>query len=133
MIVGRCHCGAVSWQHRGPVTAATICNCTACRRNGAIWAYGHQGVDVDLAAPEDGLIAYVQGDRLLALLICRTCGNLSAWRSLTTDGSAPRRMAVNLRLAEPAAVAAIPVKRFDGFDQWTTLPDRGWQVGDLMF
>ena len=42
-------------------------------------------------------------------------------------------MAVNLRLAEPATIVAIPLKRFDGRESWETLPDRGWYVGDLMF
>lgn len=30
-------------------------------------------------------------------------------------------MAVNLRLADPDVVAAVPVRRFDGADSWTFL------------
>ena len=36
---GTCHCGAIEWQldyDPGPITA---CNCTVCRRYGALWAY----------------------------------------------------------------------------------------------
>jgi len=42
-------------------------------------------------------------------------------------------MAVKLRLAEPATVVTIPLKRFDGLEIWETLPDRGWHVRDPMF
>jgi hypothetical protein len=41
-------------------------------------------------------------------------------------------MGVNLRLAEPQAVAAIPVRRLDGLDSWNDLAD-GRGIGDLWF
>ena len=89
MIEGCCHCGALRRRHDGPLESATVCNCTACRPSGAIWAYGYEGQDIALTAPDDGLIRYVQGDLLLEVLSCRACGNPVGWRSLQTgaDGS----------------------------------------------
>jgi hypothetical protein len=42
-------------------------------------------------------------------------------------------MAVNLRLAEPAAVGAIPMRRFDGLATFAALPDDGRCVQDVWF
>lgn len=37
---GTCHCGAVRWTFEAPLESITACNCTTCRRYGALWAYG---------------------------------------------------------------------------------------------
>jgi len=47
------------------------------------------------------------------------------------DAEGRRRMGVNLRLADPDQVRAIPIRRFDGFDAWTELPADGRMVGDM--
>ena len=39
MIHGSGQCGAVQWRFEGMPESATACNCTACRRYGALWAY----------------------------------------------------------------------------------------------
>ena len=43
MIEGTCHCGAVRWRFSGIPESATACNCTVCRRYGALWAYDFEG------------------------------------------------------------------------------------------
>ena len=40
---------------------------------------------------------------------------------------------MNLRLAEPQAVATIPIDHFDGLDTWEDLPADGRCVKDLWF
>ena len=44
-----------------------------------------------------------------------------------------RRMAVNLRLAEPHAVVELPIDHFDGLDAFDDLPRDGRCVRDLWF
>ena len=44
-----------------------------------------------------------------------------------------RRIAVNLRLAEPDAVAKIPIDHFDGLDTFEDLPRDGRCVADYWF
>ena len=48
---GRCHCGAAGWTFRGDPGRVLACNCTLCRRNGALWIYGHEGEGVGLSGP----------------------------------------------------------------------------------
>ena len=75
MIEGACHCGQVHWRYGLKPKGATACNCTVCRRWGA----------------------------------------------------------VNVRLAEPEAVAAIPIDHFDGLNGSRTLPRDGKCVADYWF
>ena len=43
MLKGSCHCGAAGWTLEGDPGPATACNCTLCRRYGALWAYDYEG------------------------------------------------------------------------------------------
>ena len=42
-IVGTCHCEACRWTLSGDPGSITACNCTLCRRYGALWAYDYDG------------------------------------------------------------------------------------------
>jgi len=132
MIEGRCHCGAVRWIYRGTPDRATVCTCSVCRRYGAIWAYGDLDRDVTVAAAPDAGGTYLTADREIDFHHCRTCGCVTDWTSTVPDGAGRSRIAVNLRLADPASVAAIPLRRFDGADRWTELPAEGHRVADLL-
>lgn len=68
---------------------------------------------------DDATIAYVQGDRTLAMHTCRTCGCTTHWIGL--DAGESSRMAVNFRLCDPDEIPNIPVRRFDGADAWQYL------------
>jgi len=131
MIEGSCHCGAVRWRFTGVPDGATACNCTACRRYGVLWAYDYQDEGIVVSGETRAYVRADGGD--LSFNFCPTCGNLAYWRGLRVDDQGRRRIAVNLRLAEPAAVAEIPVDHFDGLDSWTDLPRDGRCVGDYWF
>ena len=78
--------------------------------------------------------SYVRADEKnpsLEILFCPTCAGVVAWRSLHLDERGRRRMAVNLRLAEPELVADLPIDHFDGFDTFEDLPSNGRCVRDL--
>ncbi len=129
MIRGSCLCGALTWRYDGVPDHATACNCTACRRYGVLWAYGHDGVDVHVEGPVN---AYARGE-WLTFDSCPTCGCLAAWRGLQPEPDGRIRAAVNLRLAEPADVAAIPIHHLDGLDTFEKLPLDGRCVADLWY
>ena len=38
MLMGTCHCGSAQWTLEGDAGVITACNCTLCRRYGALWA-----------------------------------------------------------------------------------------------
>jgi hypothetical protein len=129
MIQGSCLCGAVRWQFDGLPEGATACNCTACRRYGVLWAYDYEGERIKVSGPTQ---AFIRGTAL-GFHFCPTCACVTFWRSLTTDEVGRRRIAVNLRLAEPAAVAEIPIDHFDGLESFDALPRDGRRVKDYWF
>ncbi len=132
-IRGTCHCGAVTWNHDGLPESVTVCNCTLCRRTGALWAYDYDDEGIRVMAAPGALGAYSWGDKSLAVHFCTTCSNVSHWRALTPDAAGRVRIAVNMRLADPDQVGAIPLKLFDGFASWTSLPPDGRCIADLWF
>ena len=119
MIAGSGHCGAVRWEYDAAPDKLTDCNCSVCRRIGALWAYGTLKT-VKVLAALDATIAYVCGDRLLAFHSCRTCGCTTHWLALAPENG-EWRIAVNMRMAKPADYAGIRVRHFDGADSWTFL------------
>lgn len=130
MIEGSCLCGSVTWRLEGDPESATACNCTACRRYGALWAYGYEGEDIHVSGPTH--LYSRPGQPSLGFHFCPQCGCVTYWRALAPyEGR--RRMAVNLRLAEPEAVSTIPIQRFDGLGGWRDLPRDGRCVVDMWF
>ena len=113
---GACHCGAVRLTLPSAPDKATRCNCSLCRRTGAIFGYFEFGTVTVQGHPEN-TEAYVWGDRTLKTIRCRTCGILTHWEPL--DGVPGARHGVNLCNFDPALLAAVPVRRFDGADTWT--------------
>lgn len=129
MIKGSCLCGAVEWSFRDTPDGATACNCTACRRYGVLWAYDFEGEGIHVSG---ATTAYARG-KALTFNFCPTCGCVAYWRSLHLEEGTRRRIAVNLRLAEPDAVASIPIDHFDGLETFEDLPRDGKCVADYWF
>jgi hypothetical protein len=129
MLTGVCHCGAVRWEFDGQPEGATACNCTVCRRYGALWIYGHENEDVRVFG---STCTYARGTAL-HFHFCATCACVLSWRGTKVDEQGRRRLAVNVRLSEPAAVADLPIDHFDGFDTFDDLPRDGKRVRDYWF
>ena len=129
MIHGTCHCGGVSWRFEGTPDGATACNCTVCRRYGVLWAYDYQGEGINVSGTTHH---YVRGESI-EFHFCPTCGCVAYWRARQSDREGRRRIAVNLRLAEPEDVAQIPIDHFDGLNTFRDLPRDGRHVCDYWF
>lgn len=129
MIQGSCICGAVHWRFEAVPDGATACNCTACRRYGALWAYDYEGEGITVSGPAQ---AFVRGSSL-SFNFCASCGCVAFWRALEPGPDGRRRIAVNLRLAEPDAVARIPIDHFEGLVNFEDLPRDGRCVSDYWF
>jgi hypothetical protein len=112
-----CHCGGVRFTAPRPPEQLTSCNCSICRRLGGLWAYYRPDEVVFEAKATQ---TYIQGDRTLANHRCVTCGCTTHWEPLdpTLD-----RMGVNARMMDPAVIADVRVRRFDGADTWTWLDE----------
>src|SRR5262245_13693658 len=129
MIKGSCHCGSVQWRFDPEPESATACNCTVCRRYGVLWIYDYEGEGVHAMGPTK---AYVRGEAI-EFRFCPHCGNIAYWRGIKTNKEGRRRMAVNVRLADPETVAHLPIDHFDGFDKFDDLPRDGRTVRDYWF
>jgi hypothetical protein len=119
MIEGSCHCGSVRFVIPEAPQIVTDCNCSMCRRLGALWAYFEEP-QVSLDAVPDATIPYIQGDRMLATHHCRTCGCTTFWKSLQASS---QRMGVNARLLHPSVLAGATIRRLDGADTWAVLEE----------
>jgi hypothetical protein len=118
MLQGHCHCGAVRWRFLPEPDGATACNCTVCRRYGVLWIYDWEGHGVFVEGPT---ATYRRGNAI-DFHFCPTCACVTHWRGLRLDEDGRRRLAVNVRLAEPEAVAHLPIDHFDGLDTFEDLP-----------
>ena len=133
MLKGFCHCGATHWTLEGDPGPATACNCTLCRRYGALWAYDYEGERITVSGATSSYKRVDVSDPALEILFCPTCGSVLCWRGLRVGAEGRRRIAVNLRLAEPDAVAALEIDHFDGFGAFEDLPRDGRCVRDMWF
>lgn len=129
MLEGSCHCGAASWRFDGDPESATACNCTVCRRYGALWAYDFEGEGIHTSGVTQ---AYVRG-KMIEFHFCPVCGNVTWWRGINPNDEGRRRIAVNVRLAAPETVRDIPIRHFEGLDSFEDLPIDGRCVGDMWF
>jgi hypothetical protein len=118
----------MKWRFEGIPAFAEACSCTLCRRYGVLWAYGFEGEDISVTGSK---LIYVP--KANEVHFCSVCGCIACWWTTNLDPNGRRRVAVNLRLAEPEAVAQIPIDRVDGLHQFEHLPSDGRRVADYWF
>jgi hypothetical protein len=110
MIEASCHCGAVRFAVETAPGDVNDCNCSICRRYGALWAY-YQRPQVRFAAKSGPTDVHMWGYHDLEFRRCCTCGCITHW---SAANPAYERMGVNARLMAPEVLAAIPVSHGDG-------------------
>ena len=115
---GTCHCGAVRLDVPGPPPTLILCNCSICRRYGALWAF-YPKDEVRVAGHPEHTEGYVWGDRTITTLRCRHCGCVTHWDHLPPK-SGPQ-LSVNMRNFDPAEVGEARLRRFDGAHSWSYL------------
>src|SRR5689334_12544692 len=72
---GSCHCGAVKFSFVGePITKGCRCNCSICRRRGAIMSNDYVPAEALTFEGKDALALYQFGDRDMNHWFCKTCG-----------------------------------------------------------
>jgi hypothetical protein len=131
VIEGSCHCGAIRWSLGAIPSEATTCNCTICRRHGALWAYGFENEDIHTSGDPR---TYTWAGRNIGFHFCGTCGCVAYWSGIQKGPDGRRYGAVNLRLTDaPLSVAAVPVRQHDGFETGRDLPRDGRCVADMWF
>jgi hypothetical protein len=109
-IHGSCHCGALSFTSTVEPTQAMTCNCSICRRKGAVLHFVDPD-DVQLTADPAALGIYRFNRQIIAHHFCKTC-SIGLWGEVTLpDGN--RKIALNLR-ASDVPFAHLTLTEFDG-------------------
>lgn len=116
-----CHCGSVRIEMQRQIRKLTRCNCSICRRFGALWAY-QQRQAILVTDEQHTLKSYRWGQGRLEFFHCSCCGCVTHYdhTERRTDGS--DMSAVNMRnIDDPARIARLPVRLLDGAGSWKVL------------
>jgi hypothetical protein len=118
LITATCHCGAIRIGVRRISRTLTRCNCSICRRYGALWAY-YAVSAVRIEAPKGGLSKYSWKHRIRDYYRCRKCGCITHYayrgrRRHTIVG-------INAVNFEPAALGGARIRHLDGASSWKFL------------
>jgi hypothetical protein len=109
---GSCHCGQVTFELDGEIRGVMECNCSVCRRKGALWhAATHEQLRITSGEADLGL--YQFGTMTAKHYFCKRCG-MSPFSHPRLD---PSRWIVNVRCLEGVDVKSLPVRLFDG-EHW---------------
>ena len=116
-----CHCGAVTLELQKKPRQLTQCNCSICRRYGALWAY-FQRKSVRVTAKKNALQSYSWKDKRFEFFRCATCGCITHYERTDRRKDGSDMGAVNFRnIDNPAIAATLPIRLLDGASSWTVL------------
>ena len=106
---GTCHCGRITFEVGAELTYVVDCNCSICRRTGALW---HPAAESDLRVltGEADLVLYQFNTRTAKHYFCKHCGIHPFIRPRLDPG----RWAVNVRCIESVDLSSVKVRSFDG-------------------
>jgi hypothetical protein len=110
MMRAACHCTAVRFEVLGMPDWVLDCNCTLCRRYGAIWAYPKPDM-VKFVRGADSTDTYSWGDRALAFHRCKDCGCLTHMVVVASDP--PRLYGINARMIPTLDPASVRLRQRD--------------------
>jgi hypothetical protein len=109
---GSCHCGRVTFELDAELKRVTECNCSICRRKGALW-HGAADTSLRILSGESDLVLYQFGTKTAKHYFCKNCGV----GPLSRPRLNPAMWAVNVRCLDGVDPKALPVSTFDG-EHW---------------
>jgi hypothetical protein len=110
-IRGSCHCGKIGYRLDAEPTEAIECNCSICRRRGALLA-AFAPDRFHLETARDDIAVYTFGRHVIRHQFCKICGCAPFAEGTGPDGEA--LVAINLRCVEDLDLSTIKVTPFDG-------------------
>lgn len=123
MYTASCHCGSITLELQRKPRRMTQCNCSVCRRYGALWAY-FQRKSIRVLADNRALEAYSWGHQRFEFYRCATCGCVTHYERTNKRPDGSDMGAVNLRnIDDPGIVADIPIRLLDGASSWKVLDE----------
>ena len=109
---GACHCGRVSFELEAKLDYVMACNCSLCRRIGALW-HGASESSLRITKGENELTLYQFNTMTAKHYSCRCCG-IHPFSRPRLD---PTRWAVNVRCIDGIDISLLELKHFDG-ENW---------------
>lgn len=110
-IHGSCHCGRVAFSADLEPTEAIDCNCSICRRKGALLAFAAPD-KFTLETPREALSTYTFRKHVIRHHFCEVCGCAPFSEGTGPDGQP--MVAINLRCVEGLDLSKIKIMPFDG-------------------
>jgi hypothetical protein len=110
MIRAACHCTAVRMEIAQAPSWVLDCNCTVCRRYGALWAYPQPG-EVQVVLGADATDKYAWNERVLEFHRCKQCG--CVMYMTLTDKDPPLIYGFNARMIPTLDPANVSVRQKD--------------------
>lgn len=122
MFTASCHCGTVKLTIARPPRKLTQCNCSICRRYGAIWSY-HRRKSVQVQGRPNARAAYTwRGIR--EFWHCRRCGCVTHYEHVKKKKDGTDTLALNVRnVDQTELVATLPIRMLDGASTWRVLEE----------
>ena len=108
---GGCQCGAVTFEVDVDLDHCITCNCSRCRRLGAVLAFTTRD-SFTLKSGEDSLTEYLFNKKQIRHLFCRTCGIQSFSYGAMPDGT--QMAAINVNCLEGVDPRALNTQQVDG-------------------
>lgn len=71
---GSCHCGAVRFEVQTTLEPAVRCNCSLCRRRGALMSPMFEAAALRIVAGQEQLALYQFNTRAAQHFFCKVCG-----------------------------------------------------------
>jgi hypothetical protein len=118
VLTASCHCGAVRVEVPRRPRSLTNCNCSICRRYGALWAY-YKPAAVRVICEPGATAGYSWRSKAIRFVRCNNCGCITHYER--PDGSPERLIGVNARNFEPQELGMARIRRLDGASSWKYL------------
>ena len=108
---GSCHCGRIAFEVEGDFKQAIDCNCSLCRRRGALLA-AVPGDKLVLKTPAENISTYLFNKHAIRHRFCSNCGIAPYSEGENDKGS--RSAMVNLRCLPEFDLDSVEIIKFDG-------------------
>ena len=108
---GSCHCGKVGFEVDGALQGGGECNCSMCRRKGAMMWFVPAS-HFRLLSPASDMATYTFNTHRIQHRFCPVCGIHTHGEANDKDGNPT--VAINVRCLEDVDLDALPVHHFDG-------------------
>jgi len=109
---GSCHCGRIAFELEGEVDKAMDCNCSMCRRRGALLAF-YPREALRLSTPEADMATYTFNKHALQHRFCPACG-IAPFSEGVDPRTGAKTVAVNVRCLPDVDLDALSITKVDG-------------------